>query len=144
MKLYISSAINYFSRNPGTLFLLDGLGAALTAFSLFFVLRHYYHYVGMPTDILAYLSAIGLVYCAYSMSAYFLLKSYWTHYLKIIAIGNVLYCLLTMGLVYAYHNELTGVGLTYFSGEILIIGSLVCLEFSVANKLSDKKTGELS
>lgn len=74
MKNNIKSTLDYFSRKPRTLFLLDGLGAALTTFSLFFVLRHYYDYFGMPANILTYLSVIGLVYCAYSMSCYSTLR----------------------------------------------------------------------
>lgn len=138
MKIYIKSIIDYFSGKPGTLFLLDGLGAALTAFSLFFVLRNNYDYFGMPANILAYLSLIGLVYCAYSMTCYFLLKNFWTRYLRIIAFSNFLYCILTMTLICAYYNDLTRIGLTYFLAEILIIVLLVYIELGVANMLRSK------
>ncbi len=140
MKINIKSTIDYFSRKPRTLFLLDGLGAALTTFSLFFVLRHYYDYFGMPANILTYLSVIGLVYCAYSMSCYFLRKGYWTPYLRIIAISNFLYCILTITLLYSYYNGLTRMGLTCFLVEILIIVLLVYIELRVANMLRTKKT----
>jgi hypothetical protein len=96
MKINIKSTIDYFSRKPRTLFLLDGLGVALTTFSLFFVLRHYYDYFGMPANILTYLSVIGLVYCAYSFTCYLLLKGNWTPFLRTISIGNLLYCVLSM------------------------------------------------
>ena len=140
MEIYIKSTIDYFSGKPRALFLLDGLGAGLTTFSLFFVLRHYYDYFGMPANILTYLSVIGLVYCAYSMFCYFLLKDYWTRYLRIIAISNFLYCILTMTLLHSYYNDLTRIGLTYFLAEILIIVLLVYIELGVANMLRTKKT----
>lgn len=141
MKIYIKSTIDYFSRKPRTLFLLDGLGAALTTFSLFFILRHYSVYFGMPAPILTYLSVIGLVYCVYSMSCYFLLKDYWTPYLRIIGISNFLYCILTMTLLYSYYNGLTRIGLAYFLAEMLIIALLVYVEIRVANRLRTRKTG---
>jgi len=139
MKISIKSTIDYFSGKPGTLFLLDGLGAAGTTFFLFFVLRHYYDYFGMPANILTYLSVIGLVYCAYSMSCYFLLKDSWTPYLRIIGIGNFLYCILTLTFLNTYYNGLTRPGVAYFLAEILIILLLVYIELRVANRLSTRK-----
>ncbi len=135
----IKNTIDYFARNPRKLFLIDGLGAALTAFSLFFVLRPHQDYFGMPINILAYLSIIGLIYCAYSMSCYFLLKNYWSSSLRIIGISNLLYSISTMLLLYSYYNDLTLIGLTYFLAEILIIVLLVYVELRVANILRIKK-----
>lgn len=140
MEANIKSAIDYFSGKPEKLFLLDGLGAALTTCSLFFVVRNYNDYFGMPANTLTYLSAAGLVYCAYSMSCYFLLKGNWTSYLRIIAIGNFLYCILTMTFLYVYYNNLTRIGLTYFLGEMLIIVVLAYLELRVAQGLRARKT----
>lgn len=135
----IKNTIDYFARNPRKLFLIDGLGAALTAFSLFFVLRPYHDYFGMPINILAYLSIIGLIFCAYSMFCYFLLKNYWSSPLRIIGISNLLYSISTMVLLYSYYNDLTRIGLTYFLVEILIIVLLVYVELRVANILRINK-----
>lgn len=139
MKINIKSTIDYFSRRPRTLFLLDGLGATLTAFSLFFVVRNYNDYFGMPTNILTYLSVIGLVYCAYSMSCYFSVKNYWAPYLRIIGISNFLYCILTKTLLLYNYNSLTRIGLTYFLTEIIIIVLLAYIELRVASMLNTKK-----
>ncbi len=139
MTMKLKSALHYFSKKPGTLFLLDGLGAALTALSLFFVLRPYCNAIGMPVNILSCLSLIGLCYCAYSMSCYFLLKDRWTGFLRIIGFGNLLYCLLTMIFLTVYYQDLTPLGLIYFFGEILIILLLVYIELSVATLLRTRK-----
>ncbi len=139
MKITIKSTIDYFSGKPKKLFLLDGLGAALTTVSLFFILRQYFAYFGMPLNILTYLSLIGLVYCAYSMCCYFLLKSYWTVCLRIIGISNILYCILTITSLYTYYDSITRIGLTYFLAEIFIIALLVYIELKVANMLRTKK-----
>ncbi len=135
----IRSIIYYFSRNPRKLFLIDGLGAALTTFFLFFVLRPYHNYFGVPINILTYLSIIGLIYCAYSMSCYFLLKDYWSSSLRTIGISNLLYAISTIVLLYSYYNVLTRIGLFYFLAEILIIVLLVYVELRVANILRTKK-----
>lgn len=140
MQMYIKSTLDYFSRQPRTLFLIDGFGAALTTFALFFVLRHYRDYFGMPTNILIYLSVIGLVYSFYAMSCYFLLKDYWTPYLRIIGICNFLYCILTMAFLYSFYNNLTIIGWIYFLTEILIIVLLAYIELRVANGTKNKKT----
>jgi len=139
MRIKIQSTIDYWSRKPRALFLLDGLGAALTSFSLFFVLRPHYDFFGMPANILTYLSIIGLVYFAYSMSCYFLLKDRWTTYFRTIGMSNFLYCILIMTLLYSYFNNLTRIGLTYFLAEIFIIVWLGYLELRVANMLKARK-----
>ena len=135
----MTSIIDSFSRKPGTLFLLDGLGAGLTACSLFFISRYFSAHFGMPPNVLTYLAAIGSIYCAYSMSCCFLLKSRWTPYLRIIGVSNVLYCILAVSLVCAHYTHLTLLGLSYLLGEVLIILSLAFIEFKVANKLKTKK-----
>jgi hypothetical protein len=140
MKAAIKSAIDYFSGEPKKLFLLDGLGGAFTTCSLFFVVSNYTEYFGMSANIATYLSAIGLVYCTYSMLCYFLLSGNWTPYLRIIATGNFLYCILTMAFLYTYYKNLTRIGLTYFLGEMLIIALLAYIELCVAQDLRARKT----
>ena len=65
MNPAIKNITNYFIKTPRTLFLMDALGAAVTAFSLFIVLRNYYTCFGMPEYILTYLSIIALSFCMY-------------------------------------------------------------------------------
>jgi hypothetical protein len=137
MKINVGGKLDYFSRKPGTLFLIDGLGAALTTLCLF--LGHQYGYFGMPAYILKYLLLIGLFYCAYSMSCYFWLKNHWTLFLRIISVANFLYCILTMSLMYSFYEDLTPMGLIYFLGEILLILFLVGVELIVANMMSKKE-----
>lgn len=140
MRINLKSTIDYFSKKPKSLFLLDALGAALTTLFLFFVLRNYYHYFGMPPNILKYLSVIGLLYCTYSLSCYFFLKNTWSPYFRIIGVSNFLYCVLTMLFIFFYYKELTHLGLIYFLNEILIMLVLVYIELSVANRLMTRRT----
>ena len=132
MNPAIKNITNYFIKTPRTLFLVDALGAAVTAFSLFIVLRNYYTCFGMPKYILTYLSLIALSFCMYSTACFFLLKDNWTPFLRAISIANLIYCILTMVLLYINFQELTAHGLAYFTIEILIILALVYVEWSVA------------
>lgn len=117
-----------FKLNPRILFLVDGLGALTTAFFLFVILKTYNDYFGMPQLILNYLSIIAVLLSIYSMSCFFLLKSRWQIFLRIIGIANLLYSALTLSLLIYFYSILTILGITYFLLEILIICGLVYLE----------------
>ncbi len=133
MNTAIKTITKYFIKTPRTLFLVDALGAATTAFSLFVILRNYYTCFGMPEYILTYLSLIAISFCMYSTACSFLLNDNWTPFLRAISIANLIYCILTMILLCVYFQELTTLGLAYFITEILIILALVYVEWSVAS-----------
>ena len=144
MNITINKIINYFTKKTKALFLVDGLGAALTTFYLYFVLRHFYEYFGMPTYILTYLSLIGLVFCVFSMTCFFLLKGNWTPFLRLISVGNLIYCVLTMILVYIYFNDLTKLGVIYFLLEITIVVVIVYIELRVATAYKNNKLNNVT
>ncbi len=133
MTTRISEIIKYFSGKPKILFLIDGFGALLTASLLFFVLRNFNEYFGMPKTILTYLSAIAACFFIYSICCYLFLKGFRTIFIKAIGIANLLYCVLTMGLVIAYYSRFTVLGITYFTLEVMLVCVLVYIEFKVAS-----------
>lgn len=137
MRMNIKSTIQYFSTTPKSLFLIDSLGAALTAFWLFFVLRQFHDYIGMPLNILTYLSVIGLIYCIYSTSCFFLLKGNWKPFLIVISIGNMIYCALIVLLLCLHFKDVTQIGFAYFLIEIVIIMTLAYAELMVANSIKN-------
>lgn len=128
----ISEIIKYFSGKPKILFLIDGFGALLTASLLFFVLRNFNEYFGMPKKILTYLSAIAACFFIYSICFYLFIKGFRTISIRAIGIANLMYCLLTLGLVISYYSRLTVPGITYFILEIMLVFGLVYIEFKVA------------
>ncbi|HMR83537.1 MAG TPA: hypothetical protein PKE30_10410 [Niabella sp.] len=131
-----SKIINYFVNKPKTLFLIDSLGAMLTAFLLLAVLRNFNEYFGMPVVILTYLSIIAMLFCIYSAICFFFLKKNWTPFIKAIGYANLLYCILTAGLLMVYYSILTVLGIAYFLVEIAVVCLLVYIEFKVAIKLT--------
>lgn len=62
--------------------------------------------------------------------------------MKIIAMANLMYCCLTMGLVIYLHQQLTIIGLIYFILEIIIISILVVIELKAAFSSEFKMKGE--
>ena len=135
MKNNISKTIKQLSSKPKILFLIDSIGALATAFFLYVVLRNFNEYFGMPITILNYLSAIAACLCIYSTICLVLIKENYIPFIIIISIANLLYCILTIGLVIFYHHQLTIFGTAYFLGEIAIIFGLVYIELNVATSI---------
>jgi hypothetical protein len=110
-------------------FLLDGLGALLTGILLYAVLVQLEEYFGMPRKILYVLSTIAFGYASYSMYCYFFIAGNLRYLLRIIAVANSLYCLLTATLAILYYKQLSVLGIAYFIVEICVIVILVMLEW---------------
>lgn len=122
------------TSNPKRLFLIDSLGAFLTAFLLGVILTRYEAYFGMPGKVLYPLSILACVFGLYSMGCYFWVRSHWRPFLKAIALANLTYCLLTTGLVVSFYQSLTILGILYFSGEMIVVGVLIYIELFAVYK----------
>ena len=114
--------------SPKRIFLIDGIGAFVSAIMLGIVLIRYNDFIGMPKNVLYILAGLAGIFALYSFTNYFQLRRNWKQYLKGIAIANFLYCCLTLGCVLYYWRLLTGLGLLYFILEMIVISLLVVLE----------------
>ncbi len=126
--------------NPKTLFLIDGIGAMISAFSLGVLLPYFELIIGMPRYVLYPLAILASFFALYSFTNYFNFGSNWSSYLKGIAIINMSYCVLSLALIYYFYEQLTVLGLIYFIGEKIIVGSLAWYEWLIANKSISEKT----
>jgi len=124
-------SIQQFIAKPKKVFLIDGFGALLTALLLFFVLRTFNTFFGLSKSTFEYLSLLALAFSVYSFCCFFLIASIWKPYLRIICIANILYCLLTLGIVFYYYRSISVFGIAYFLGEITVICVIVFLEISI-------------
>jgi len=122
--------ISKFSTDLKLLFLIDALGALLTAISLGGILAQLESYFGMPQEVLYTLAIIATFYAIYSFSIW-RLPQIKKVYLQFIAFGNLAYLLLTFGLVVSHQYQLTPLGMMYFSFEMLIILMVIIVEFTV-------------
>ncbi|PXY46306.1 hypothetical protein [Flavobacterium hydrophilum] len=121
------SILNFIIK-PKNIFLLDGFGALFTTLLLFFVLRTFNDFFGLSQNILEYLAALALIFSIYSVSCYFLVSDNWKLFLKIICTANILYCVLTIGLLFYHYQIISIYGIAYFLGEIAVIAGIVFLE----------------
>ena len=119
---------------PKKIFLLDAVGALVSAFFLGVVLVRFEKLVGMPLNILYLLAIIPCFFAVYSIYCHFALKRNWSVFLRIIAVANLLYCILTMGLLFVYYQSLSVLGLLYFLVEQFLIGILIAIELKASSK----------
>lgn len=138
----IRNFIKYLTVKPKALFLIDSLGAMLTAFLLFVVVRYFNEYFGMPKTVLTYLSAIAACFFIYSMACFYFLKGNRTRFIIVIGIANLLYCILTILLLIVYYPTLTTVGIAYFLIEIAIVCGLVYIELNVAIEINKNRVDD--
>lgn len=127
--------LNKITSNPKLVFLLDCLGALLSAFLLGVVLTSFEPIFGMPRQVLYGLAALAGLFAIYSFWNYRWFKENWRPYLRGIVIVNLLYCGLTAALVIYFRQELTKWGFLYFFQEMVVIIVVVMLEFkTIARK----------
>ncbi len=137
MNKKVLATLSYFKKQPRLFFLIDGIGALITSLLLFTVLTPFNEYFGMPKHLLYPLALIAIGFSLYSFTCYALKTKNWKLFLLIIAVANIIYCLLTIGLVLYNLSHMTILGIAYFMGECIIIGILVFVEIKIG--LSGKK-----
>ncbi len=117
--------------NLRTIFLLDGIGALLSAIFLGIILPMLQAHIGIPIYTLWLLAIIALFFAIYSLSCFWFLDTKNTKFLKAIITANLAYCILTALLVGFHIETITTWGIAYFLLEILIILGLVTYELRV-------------
>lgn len=119
-------------RQPQKAFLLDGIGAVVSALLLVILLAPLENLFGLPAAVAQRLSVPAFLFAIYSLGCYFLKPTPWQPWLRAIAIANLLYCGVTIALLIMHRDSITPFGIAYFIGEILIILFLVRLELQTA------------
>jgi hypothetical protein len=133
MKLHRLSEQIYV--NPKKLFLIDALGALLSAFLLSVILVKFRSLIGVSSSVLYILALFPIVFATYDVLCYLKVKNNICLFLKIIAYSNILYCFISIGIALYHYIQITYLGWGYFLFEILIILMLATIEMSIANKL---------
>lgn len=114
------------------LFLIDAIGALVSAFFLGVVLSGLQEKIGIPKHILYLLAILPVFFAIYSFSCYFFLREKQKFFLKGIAILNLMYCFLTIGLLFFHNRNLTWLGWTYFVVELIILFVLIRIELKAS------------
>ncbi len=133
VKVYSFANARIFQMGK-RIFLIDGLGALLTAVLLSQVLGRFTDFFGVNQSILYLLALIALAFAIYSFTNHFLKNQLriWKRNLRIIAIANVIYCVTTVVFLFYLYDQLTVYAWIYFLGEITIILLLARWEFTIA------------
>ncbi len=128
--------INWATTNPRKLFLIDGLGALLSAFLLGVVLVELEAVFGIPRPTLYVLALLPCFFAVYDFYCYRKKGADIGPFLKGIAIMNISYCLLSIGLAVYHYQRITYFGWAYILIEILIVMTLARLELRNSTKIS--------
>ena len=130
----LKTVIKTISSKPKNIFLIDSIGAFLSANLLFIIISFLDHEFGISDERFSLLFVLSCVFSIYSICCYFLIDKKWQLFLRIIAVANLLYCLLTVLFLLNLYNNITLSGLIYFICEIIIIISLAVVEWQTAKK----------
>jgi hypothetical protein len=118
---------------PAMVFLVDGLGALLTATFTYLLMTFFIEWVGLPYEVLRILALVALGMAAYSLSCHFFLKDKKRNWLRVIIVANLLYVLATAILIIMYHDLIRLPGLIYFLSEFVVVLVLVRWERTIKN-----------
>lgn len=120
--------------NFKTIFLIDALGALLSAGLLGLVLTRFHSFIGLPVQTLQFLAVIPVGFAAYSFFCYWVVRPA-RGFLAVIMVANLSYCVLTAATLIQRYHEVTVWGFAYFVSEIVIVVSLVVVEFSIFRRM---------
>jgi len=124
-----------FAGKPKRIFLFDGVGALLSAFLLGVVLVNYETFFGIPKETLYFLAIFPILFALYDLYCYFFINKKLKLFITIIAMANLLYCLLSIGFLFKHHTTLTGYGWFYFILEIIVVLLVVDVERHTIRRL---------
>ncbi len=127
--------LNKLIKRPRTLFVIDGLGALVSALFLGIIWVYFESLIGMPRNTLYLLASFPIIFAILDVFSYFQHPSSWKSLLRIIAFANILYTCISLWMLFLHAAQLTIWGYLYFIGEIIILAVLIIVEFSAANKL---------
>ena len=121
-----------FISHPKKLFLIDGLGALLSAFLLGFVLVKLERVFGIPSKTLYFLASMPVFFAIYDLYCIRKNNNGLGNFMKGIAIINLTYCCISILFAFYHLGTITIFGWSYLIIEILIIIILTIIEYKVA------------
>jgi len=120
------------TTKPYHLFLIDGVGALVSIFFLGFVLVRLNHLVGIPINTLYILAAIPCFFFLFDVYSLYQASPY--RNLKVIALLNLSYCLLSLALLVKDYSYITTLGWVYVIVEIIIVAYISRVEWIAGTK----------
>jgi uncharacterized oligopeptide transporter (OPT) family protein len=125
---------NTLENNPKKLFVIDGIGALVSAVMLGIVLVQLEQVFGIPAAALYILAAIPCLFALYDWYCFRSAQINLNKNLLIIAGLNVGYCILSIAITYLHKDSVTTLGWTYIFLEILIVLFIAGQEYKTAKR----------
>lgn len=116
------------------LFLLDAVGALITALMVGWVGVIFQDKIGLPIYVLRILGLMATGFFMNSLIAYF--KNAPASYLKIVAVLNFIYCIGIIVVFGIFRQDFTPLAKIYFGGEVFLVSILANYEFKTSKKSS--------
>lgn len=128
-----SSKLQEIVQSPWRILLLDLFGALITALATWILFSTGWLPTGLPTVSLKTMAVVAFSFSCFDAACFFLVSDA-RKPLKIIAILNLLYVGLSIAICWIYAKDLTLIGMVYFSIEFVLVVSLACWEWKIANR----------
>lgn len=119
--------------NEKNIFLLDGIGAIISACFTGLILIRYSLFLGISVSILQSLAMLPVVYAIYSLSCYFFISKTKPWMLFTIIGANLFYCLISLSLI-LFRERITWRGKLVLAAEIVVVLCIVFVEFKIFQK----------
>ena len=122
------------TNRPYIIFLVDAVGALLSTLLLCFLVAPFPNLFGMPRQVCYALAVPAAVFTIYSFCCFLYEPKNGRQFLIGILIANGLYACVSLVLMLTTWNQLTPLGIAYFTGEILVLFLLMRFEGFVLQK----------
>lgn len=123
------------STKSQPIFLIDSLGAGVSV-SFLLILYRYEELIGMPSNLILFFTLLASGLSVFSASLYLSQPLNWPFYLRLLALLNTSYGLITLAFVIREWSQLTPLGVGYFGAELLVILILSAYELRLAGRKS--------
>lgn len=127
-------------KDAKDLFILDGLGAFLSLCMHLLILAYFQEAIGLPINALLVFSIFPIIYLLFDWFAYKANPSFDQRNLLIIALSNLMYCVIVAVVLITYKDLISVLGGSYFLIEIILILVIASMEYRTSNTLKRQPT----
>jgi hypothetical protein len=131
-------SFSHLKENPRKIFLIDLAGACFSFIIVAFIVGIWPQLFGITIPVIKTMMALAFIFGMYSYKCYNSKTINWRNHLAVLAFANMLYILFIMIVLFIKATELTGLGVLYLIGEMVIIGILVRVEMRLIKEVSQK------
>ncbi len=135
MKQKAKHIIDQLTQNPRQVFVLDFIGACVTAFITGYVLVKFEFEFGMPRLLVIPMALMASLMAVYSLLCSLFIKKRFGPFLLIIAFFNFLFCAISWWLVYSFSYLITPLGYAHYVLESAVVFLVIYIEIKTYLRL---------